>query len=116
MVSVGAPGLFDVVLESLGYTYEGVDYHDCIEIDGKVYSLAFDRYENATPVFVGLARLAKGGHTIAHAACPETGYMTGAFYRWETLGNLSVADPHEPVTTLTVNGAGTLRLYIAIWI
>jgi hypothetical protein len=116
MVSVGAPGLFDVVLECWGYTYEGVDYHDCIEIDGEVYSLAFDRYENEYPVFVGLARLSKGDHTIRHAACPETGYMTGAFHHWETLGNISVANPNETPTTLTVNGSGTLRMYISLLI
>jgi len=104
---------YNVILECYGYKWNTSDYWDCIEIDGEVYDLVFDRYEDDRPVAKGQATLSAGNHTIDHVACPSKP-VYGSFHHWETLGNLTVADPYDTPTTLTVNGEGTLRLYIVV--
>jgi hypothetical protein len=103
----GSMPVADVTLECWGFT-ETADHYDYIEIDGEVYSVTFDRYEDSIPVFTASITLNKGSHSIR----PYPSGYGGCFQKWETLGDISVFDPNSESTTLTINGNGTLRLYI----
>jgi len=54
-----------------------------------------------------VAQLTLGDHTLVGITDPEGWCYLG---KWETEGDVSVADPYAGTTTLTVNGEGTIRL------
>jgi len=98
-----------VQLECWGDSSGGIDYHDCISVNGTVFQMSFDRHEDSIPVFVATAYLGLGDYTVDRASC-NGGYKCN-FWKWQTVGNVSVSDLNNHPVTLTVSGDGTLRLY-----